>query len=42
MDALFYRSRMQSCALRFVFLFPAKSMHPKIDWLRTDKKRIAI
>jgi len=41
MDALFYRSRMQRCARRF-FLFPEKSMHPKIDWLRTDKKRIAI
>lgn len=42
MDALFYRSRMQRCARRFVFLFLEKSMHPKIDWLRTGKKRIAI
>jgi hypothetical protein len=24
------------------FYFREKSMHPKIDWLRTGKKRIAI
>jgi len=42
MDALFYRSRMQRCGRRFVFLFREKSMHPKVDWLRIGKKRIAI